>query len=189
MRAFFFVAIMFIIILHGNSVYALKENNYVEFVVEGKIIPLKKETKQRVVSTLESLLPTCASDSVTNAETWNMFADPTEGWNRLIQENHIHILYEEPINIIRNGETIKISKMLLSVSDFFGVYHLMKEQLYSTTVEVYTWDKKNMRGFGQCDISMLELFCNTEIKEHLSGKGLLERCNKLERQTVNGIQN
>ena len=79
MRAYFFVAIMFIIILHGNSVYALKENNLVEFVFEGKIIPLKEETKQSIVSTLESLLPTCTRDSITNADTWQSLRSQEKG--------------------------------------------------------------------------------------------------------------
>ena len=184
MRAYFFVAIMFIITLHGNSVYALKENNYVEFVVEGKIIPLKKETKQRAVSTLESLLPTCVADSRTNVNIWRAYVGPREGRNRLLVENHIRIVYDKPTIIRRKGETFEISEMLLSFQD------LEAQNLVHFIVEVYVWDKKNLRGFGECDESVMELLCNTEIEEHLFGEGFLQRCNQLrEGQTVNGIQN
>ena len=193
MRACFFAVTIFIITLHGNSVYALKENNHVEFVADGKIIPLKKEIKQRAISTLESLILTCTSDSVTNANTWHVPVNKSAWWNGLLKGNHIHVVYDKPTIIIRNGETLAIPEMLLRLQDLnFGVHNMTNNEVQNLVgfrVEVYTWDKKNLRGFGGCDESVMDLLCNADIKEHLSGEGFLEGCNKLKGQTINGIQN
>ncbi len=121
----------------------------------------------------------------------HMRVDQKANWEDLLKENHFHVVYDEPAKIIGNGEILEIPEMLLRLQElvFNGqdVANNTEFRSVGFRAEVYSWDKTNLRGFGECNEFFIEAFCNTEIKKHLSGEGFRKRCDQLGKKTANGI--